>query len=303
MTRLVLGIDAGGTKTIGLLADEMGRTIASARAGAANLSAHGEREVEKAFAALLAQLAGHGAPAAACVGMAGVDRAREQELVSGILRRLGHRGPVTVVNDAAIALVAGARERFGIVLISGTGSIAYGLDRQGRSARAGGYGYLMADEGSGFWLGQQVLRATVRDLDGRGPKTTLRDRLFGTLGIDSMDELVPLVYERNMPRNEIARLAVLVEEEQRKGDAVAGGILEAAAHELSAAARAVALRLAFGEPFAVVLAGGVFKACPTLHPLVERALQIPKAKTTLLDVEPAEGAVLLALDLLRAAFP
>ena len=298
--RLVLGIDAGGTKTVGILADETGRTIASARAGSANLSAHGELEVEKVFDEIIRRMGEYGPPAAVCVGMAGVDRVRDQETVGGILRRLGHHGTVRVVNDAVIALVAGARERFGIVVISGTGSIAYGLDRQGRSARAGGYGYLLADEGSGYWLGQQVLRAAVRALDGRGPKTALRERLFQALGIASIDQLIPLVYEKKMSRNEIARLAGLVEEARNEGDTVAGEILENAAEELSAAARSVALQLAFSEPFTVVLSGGVFKACPTLHPLVNRALRLPQAKTTVLEGEPAEGAVLLALELLRA---
>lgn len=297
--RYVLGIDAGGTKTVGLLADETGREVTSVRAGGANLQAHGELEVEKVFHEIIEKLAAHAVPEALCVGMAGVDRPADQETVRGILRRLGHREKASVVNDAVIALVAGARERFGIVVISGTGSIAYGLDRQGRSARAGGYGYLLADEGSGYWLGQQVLRAAVRASDGRGPKTSLRERLFGTLGIASIGELIPLVYERRMPRNEIARLAGLVEHARNEGDAVAGEILQHAAEELSAAARSVALQLAFRDAFTVVLSGGVFKACPALHPLVDRALQLPHATTVPLEVEPAEGAVALAIDLLK----
>jgi len=298
--RYVLGIDAGGTKTVGLLAEETGRVVASARAGGANLAAHGELEVEKVFHEIIEKLSAQAVPDALCVGMAGVDRPWDQETVRGILRRLGHRDSVRVVNDAVIALVAGARERFGIVVISGTGSIAYGLDRHGRPARAGGYGWLLADEGSGYWLGEQVLRAAVRASDGRGPKTSLRERLFETLGIGSIDELIPLVYERKMPRNEIARLAGLVERARNEGDAVAGEILQHAAEELSAAARSVALQLAFREPFTVVLSGGVFKACPALHPLVDRALQLPHATTSILEAEPAEGAVALALDLLKA---
>ena len=111
--------------------------------------------------------------AAVCLGIAGVDRPADEQVIRGILRRLGYRETARVVNDAAIALAAGAPERVGIVVLAGTGSIAYGADRAGRTARAGGYGFLLADEGSGYWLGHQALRAAVRAADGRGPQTLL----------------------------------------------------------------------------------------------------------------------------------
>jgi N-acetylglucosamine kinase-like BadF-type ATPase len=298
--RYVIGIDAGGTKTVGLLADETGRIIAESRSGGANLQTHGELTVEKVFHEVIEGVLGDRQADAICLGIAGVDRPDDEATIRNLLRRLGHRERALVVNDGVVALVAGARERFGIVILSGTGSICYGVNREGRQARAGGYGHLLADEGSGYWLGHQVMRAAVRGADGRGPKTMLQDLLFESLAITSIGQLVPLVYEKGMPKTQIAGLAGLVENAYTQGDVVAVEILQAAAVELCLAARAVALQLAFREPFTVVLAGGVFRACPTLPRLMERTLQVPGATLKVLEVEPATGAVLLALDLLGA---
>lgn len=296
----VLGIDAGGTKTVGLLADETGRVVAEARAGGANLQTHGELEVEKVFHEIIERLSAHQRIDGVGLGIAGVDRPHDETVVRGILRRLGHRETARVVNDAVIALVAGAPERFGIVILAGTGSIAYGCDRSGRSARAGGYGYLLADEGSAYWLGHRALRAAVRGSDGRGPETRLSALVLAALGIDSIAELVPLVYEKAMPRYQIAALAGLVETARAAGDALAAQIVEDAAAELALAARSVARQLDLAaSSFPLVLAGGVLLACPTLASLLEPRLEMPRAELRLLEVEPAMGAVALALDLLR----
>jgi N-acetylglucosamine kinase-like BadF-type ATPase len=299
--RYVLGIDAGGTKTVGLLADETGRIVGEARGTGANLQTHGELEVEKVFDGILEALGSRERIAAVCLGIAGVDRPRDEEVIRGILRRLGYRETARVVNDAAIALVAGAEERVGIVILGGTGSIAYGADRDGRTARAGGYGFLLADEGSGYWLGHQALRATVRSADGRGPESLLAGLVFEALGVRSVAEMVPVVYEKGLPKFRIAAHAGLVQQASDRGDAVATALLEEAALELSLAARAVAQRISLGgAPYRVVLAGGVFKACPSLPARIERCLGLPGAQLAPLGVEPAQGAVALALDLLRS---
>lgn len=298
--RYVLGIDAGGTKTVGLLADETGHVVGEARGTGANLQTHGELEVEKVFDGILEALGSREKVAAVCLGIAGVDRPRDEEVIRGILRRLGYRETARVVNDAAIALVAGAEERVGIVILAGTGSIAYGADRAGRTARSGGYGFLLADEGSGYWLGHQALRATVRSADGRGPQSLLAPLVFEALGVTSVAEMVPVVYEKGLPKFRIAAHAGLVQKASDRGDAVATALLEEAALELSLAARSVAQRLSLGDaPYRVVLAGGVFKACPSLTGRIEGCLGLPGAELAPLRVEPARGAVALALDLLR----
>jgi N-acetylglucosamine kinase-like BadF-type ATPase len=298
--RYVVGIDAGGTKTVGLLADETGHVVAQARGTGANLQTHGELAVEKVFDDIMESLSREQPISAVCLGIAGVDRPHDEGVIRGILRRLGHRETARVVNDAAIALVAGAPGRVGVVVLAGTGSISYGADRNGRTARAGGYGFLLADEGSGYWLGHQSLRATVRAADGRGAETRLKGLVFDALGVTSVSELIPRVYEKGLPKHRIAALASLVQAAHDEGDEVAATLLEAAGRELGLAARSVARQLDLGtEEFPVVLAGGVFKGCPSIVDSLSRQLDIPMARPAVLTVEPARGAITLALDLLK----
>ncbi len=171
----MLGIDAGGTKTVCLLADDRGQIVAEARAGGANLQSAGELEVEKVLHGIMDQALGDRdvRPDAICLGIAGVDRPSDAAAVRGIMHRIGFKSRVLVVNDALIALVAGAGDDPGVVIVAGTGSIAYGRDASGRAARAGGWGYLLGDEGGGFWIGRAALAAVVRQFDGRGPATLL----------------------------------------------------------------------------------------------------------------------------------
>ena len=234
------------------------------------------------------------------MGIAGVDRPHDQAVVLDVLRRLGFRERVRAVNDAVIALYAGAPQRFGVVVLAGTGSIAYGAARDGRMARSGGYGSLLADEGSGYWLGHQALRASVRALDGRGPATRLQALSFAAIDAQSMGDVVKRVYEEALPKHRIAALAPLVEEARLAGDAVAEEIVRQGGAELALAAASVARQLGFGgEPYPVVLAGGAFKACPSLADAVSRSCE-PAARPAPLTAEPATGAVALALDLLRS---
>jgi N-acetylglucosamine kinase-like BadF-type ATPase len=234
------------------------------------------------------------------VGIAGVDRPRDESVIRGVLKRLGHRDRARVVNDAVIALVAGAPARHGIVVLAGTGSIVYGQDPGGRIARAGGYGYLLADEGSAYWLGHQALRSAVRSADGRGPETRLGALVLEALGAASVPDLVPRVYEQALPRFEVAKLAALVQRATDAGDLPAASLLDAAASELALGVHAVARRLAFGpDAFPVVLAGGAFKACPGLIGRLQGRVDLPGAEPVVLEREPASGAVALALELLR----
>lgn len=296
--RYVLGIDAGGTGTVGLLADETGQVLRDARAGGANLVVHGELGVEKVLYQVIDALDAPGPVAAACLGMAGVDRPEETELMHGVLRRLGLRRGVRIVNDALIALVAGAPAGIGLVLVAGTGSIAYGVDPAGTTARSGGWGYLLGDEGSAFWLGHAAVRQGVRAADGRGPATSLYERICERVGVDHPSGLVKWFYDQQHSRTRIAELARLVEEASAEGDAAAEALLDQAAQHLARAAQAVAAQLSFRDPFPLVLSGGAFRACPSLEGRLQGCLELPRARIVRLEAEPAGGAVTLALALL-----
>jgi N-acetylglucosamine kinase-like BadF-type ATPase len=304
----VLGIDAGGTKTVCLLADEQGHLLARSRGPGANLQATGERQVEKVLRQVIDDALGDRdvRVAAVCLGIAGVDRARDTELIRDIMRRKGFTGATLVVNDALVALVAGAQDGPGVAIIAGTGSIAFGKDGAGHAARAGGWGYLLGDEGGGFWMGRAALSAVVRQFDGRGPVTLLTDLVLKEMALKNPSELVQAIYEHGLPRHAIADITSLVQSAAEAGDAVATEILTRAGAELTGAAAAVITRLGMrGDVFPTILVGGVFQGLTMLVDVVtKRLFEIaPRSHTRLLDVEPATGAVHLALAAARGENP
>jgi N-acetylglucosamine kinase-like BadF-type ATPase len=197
-----------------------------------------------------------------------------------------------------IALVAGVDDDPGVVIIAGTGSIAYGRDAAGRTARAGGWGYLLGDEGGGFWIGRAALSAVVRHFDGRGPATLLTELVLEEMKLSSPTELIHAIYDHGLPRRSIAGMASVVQRAHEAGDAVASEILDRAATELTSAAASVIKRLDMrGDEFRIVLSGGIFTGIPALVPNVANRLPdiAPRSRVSRLAVEPAMGAVRLAL--------
>jgi N-acetylglucosamine kinase-like BadF-type ATPase len=296
----VLGIDAGGTKTVCQLADDRGNVLAEARRGGANLQAVGELGVEKVLYEVMEEaLADRDViPGVVCLGIAGVDRPDDARVVRGIMRRIGYKARVLVVNDALVALEAGAPGRPGVVVIAGTGSIAYGRNDRNQAARAGGWGYVLGDEGSGYWIGRAALRAVLREADRRGPATQLTERLLDYYGVPRAQDLIHQVYAATLRPAAIAALAGCVMSAFSDGDQVAIGILRGAVDQLESFGLSVARRLEIaGSEFPFVLAGGMFRAVPWLEEELGRRLPLasPRSRTILLGVEPASGAVRLAL--------
>ena len=296
----VLGIDAGGTKTVCQLAGANGEVLAEARRGGANLQAAGELEVEKVLHEVMEEaLADRDViPSAICLGIAGVDRPDDARVVRGIMRRIGYKAKILVVNDALVALEAGAPAQPGVVVIAGTGSIAYGRNARNQAARAGGWGYVLGDEGSGYWIGRAALRAVLREADHRGPATRLTQLLLDYYGVPRAQDLIHQVYAATLRPAAIAAVAQCVMSAFRDGDEVAIGILRGAVDQLESFAMSVARRLELvGSAFPFVLAGGIFRAVPWLEAELSRRLPLaaPRSRTLLLDVEPAAGAVRLAL--------
>jgi N-acetylglucosamine kinase-like BadF-type ATPase len=296
----VLGIDAGGTKTVCYLADGNGSILGEARTGGANLQTEGELNVEKTLHSVMDQALGEREREidSICLGMAGVDREADGAVVRGIMRRIGARSRVVVVNDALVALVAGVGEAPGVVVICGTGSIAYGRNARNQAARAGGWGHILGDEGSGYWIGRLALRAVARAADGRGPATGLTPRVLNHFAVARPTDLVAEIYERQVRHHALAQLARVVQQARDEGDEVATQILEQAAHELMRSTRSVVERLQMqGEAIQFVLAGGVFTGVPFLAQELSRRLPgiAPRAQVRRLEVEPAIGAVRIAL--------
>jgi N-acetylglucosamine kinase len=296
----VLGIDAGGTKTVCLLADDGGAIVSSARGAGANLHTSGEAAVDEVLRAVVHQtLAGRPIePAVICIGMAGVDREDEMRAVRAIVRRISPQSRILVVNDAMIALVAGARDAPGIVILSGTGSIVFGRNAAGEAARAGGWGHMIGDEGSGYWIGREALAAIMRRCDGRAPATALTAAVLHHFNVADISQLPRIVYDREQPRMAVSALGPVVQAASDRGDAVAIQILDRAADELVLMAQSVAKRLdMLGAEFTFHLAGGAFRVVPRLAQEMPRRLAALAARTScaMLEEEPAMGAVRLAL--------
>ncbi len=238
-------------------------------------------------------------PEAVALGIAGADRPEDDAVLRAILRRLGFRDRVVVTNDARIAFVAGSPARVGLALVCGTGSIAWGQNARGEVARAGGWGWHLGDEGSGFWIGVRAVREALRASDGRGPATRLQESLIAHFEIARPEQILRAVYDGEFPRHRVADFAVRVEEAALAGDEAARSILAAASNELVLAAASVRERLALpGGPYDVVLSGGTFRAVPTLEKAVADRLAAPGARIVALRDEPAVGAVRLAVEAL-----
>jgi N-acetylglucosamine kinase-like BadF-type ATPase len=296
----VLGIDAGGTKTVCLLADGDGRILAESKGSGANLQAVGELEVERVLHEVMERaLGGRGiVPDVICLGVAGVGRADDEAVIRALMARIGYRARVVIANDALIALVAGIGHAPGVVIIAGTGSIAYGRNARDEAARAGGWGYVLGDEGSGYWIGRHALRAVVRQADGRGRMTRLTPYVLEHFGVARPQELVHAIYHRNLRPSAIAAVSRAVQRAADEGDEVALNILSVGARELAGSAASVVRQLGLADAaFSFVLAGGILQAVPRLVADVQALLRdlAPRAAIVRLDHEPAFGAVALAL--------
>jgi N-acetylglucosamine kinase len=169
----------------------------------------------------------------------------------------------------------------------------------GKTARSGGWGYLLGDEGSAFCLGHAAVRQGIRAADGRGPATTLYERIREHLHVQVPADLVEWFYDQELSRTRVARLARLVEEAAEDGDEAAIDLLDQAAQHLARAAQAVDRQLEFAAPYKLVLSGGTFRACPSLAGRIEKQLDLPTSRLVRLKAEPATGAVALAIEALR----
>lgn len=301
---LVLGIDGGGTRTVAILAVRKRngwKLLGRGEAGPSNRQTVGtpaaltalDTAIDGAFTA-----AGRARMPVrvACLGLAGAGRPKDQEVIREWATRGELAETVEVIEDAALLPAAGTPEGWGVAVVAGTGSMAFARSADGRTARAGGWGYLMGDEGSGYAIAVAGLRAAARAADGRAPITPLTDRLLAAYGLSRPEELVGAVY-RGCDRAALAALAPLVLEAAACGDPVAAEIVASEATELAAAVAAAARQLDFTSAFPVALAGGLLVSCPGyrdrfLAALAERGLT---ADPVTVVQEPAEGAVRLAL--------
>ncbi|CAN5710237.1 BadF/BadG/BcrA/BcrD ATPase family protein [soil metagenome] len=282
----IVGIDGGGTRTTLALADQSGHEILRRTGPAGLVDPRRPTATAEMLTALVREslaAAGLEGPATAlCAGLAGVGNAAEREMVESALVREGVAQSVCVRSDGETALHGALSGEAGILLIAGTGSIAYGRSEDGRVEKCGGWGMIVGDEGSGYALGRAALGAALSDVDGRGPPTRLRPVLLNALGLSLPDAIPP--WAGRAEKSEIAALAVHVLRLAEEGDSVAERLARASASALADHAAALVRRLApWTAPIPVVFHGGVAR-----DPLYERLLMEELAE---LDVgmEPRDG--------------
>lgn len=304
MSRFALGVDGGGTKTLAAITDAHGRVLGEGRSGTTNHDDVSEEVVaenlENAVRQARERAGVEEAFGAAFLGLAGIVSERDHERVRTIVSRtsLAEAAWTGIDHDIRIALAGGLAGRPGVVVIAGTGSACYGRLADGSSWQSGGWGHLLADEGSGYWLGLNGMKAALRMHDGRTPRTGLEERLLAVLELDTPEEIMHRVYVESMTRSAIAALAPEILRLAREGDDACRALVTEGARELVRCVQAVAGRLgAAGEPLEVTYTGGVLESpSPLLASFAgQLAAALPGARVVEPELPPVLGACLLAL--------
>jgi len=301
-----IGIDGGGTRTRAVVARSdltpLGRGVSGpANAATRPLPRVVESVQEAASDALEAANFREAPPETVVVGLAGVDSISDRQPLVRALEAVFGTGRVLLTSDAQIALAGACPDRLdapAVVLIAGTGAIAFGQGRNGATARAGGYGPVIGDEGSAYAIARRGLTAVVREIDGRGPKTAIKGLLFATEDVRSITDLLEHVYHSESGAADVAAYYPVILAAARDGDAEARRILEEAARELALDVVTVVRKLGLeAESFPVATIGGVLSpGSPLLDPLRAAIAAVAPGATVGPPAFPPEiGAIRIAL--------
>jgi glucosamine kinase len=289
-TDLLLGIDGGGSKVLVALADRSGNILRTARGSGVNpmdnrnwatelATTLGPFAREPGIAAVGAALPAHGEVAHLSE--------RQRQAIAGTFPGVPH----TVINDVDAAHIGAFAGGPGILMLAGTGSMAWARDDAGKSYRVGGWGDVIGDEGSGHWIGRRALSLISQSLDGRAPPTALVDAAFDYLGLDRsapVNALEGWVEGLSAQRAAIASLAVVVDRAARDGDPGARAIIDRAAEELAKHCTTIARRSGPDSDWSY--AGGVFSSRVLLDAVTERIGKPPVPPR----LPPIGGALLAA---------
>ena len=302
MSGIVVGIDGGGTKTRALVADETAKLLADVEGpGSAVRPGQAERSADVIMETVRKALheAGmeHVLPRVLCAGVAGVGREPERQALWQALVEREVAEEVVVHPDAIIALDDAFGDGAGVLLIAGTGSIAFGRSPTGTIARCGGWGPFVGDEGSGAWIGRRALSVVTASSDGREPETALVGAVLTAAQVNEVTDLI--AWASQATPGTLATLAPAVISEAEAGDVRANAILSMAVEELVLHVRALARELFVDERAAVpvALTGGLLKRGAPLRKRLEQRMRsaVPGAQVHAADVDPARGAVRGAL--------
>ncbi|MHC5753584.1 MAG: N-acetylglucosamine kinase [Nostoc sp.] len=311
----VLGIDGGGSKTVCVLMDDLYQVLGHGEAGPSNYQSLG---IEATLQSI--QSAIHNAVEAAiitntvnidaiCLGLAGVGRAADIEVVKRLVQELQNKkcmpinwvlqpGNIIICNDALIALVGGIGQPVGIVVAAGTGSIVFGQNHQGDTKRVGGWGYILGDEGSAYKIAIAAMNAALKSYDGREISTSLIEDFKQHLDLENIEDLIEVVYRQKWGVKQIAALAPVVDLAAASGDIVANLIIDDAVKELVKATSTVMDAIFSADlVLEIVTTGSVWQGRCKIHERFAASIvkNFPNVKVIFPRYEPAYGAGLLAL--------
>lgn len=301
-TDIVVGVDAGGSKTRAVVASSTGEhlseVIGAAAAMAPGNAEHSATVIADLVASALASAErSDRIPRALYAGVAGTGRETEQLALQDALVRKGIADEIVVATDAEVALADAFGDSAGIILIAGTGSIAFGRGPAGLIARCGGWGIAFGDEGSGAWIGRRALSVVAAAHDGREPETALTGAILTAAQVNEAEQLIPWAIAAD--KESLAALAPSVISVAMQDDVRANGIIDMAVEELVLHVRALGRRLFVDDraAFNVALAGGLLGRASPVRKRLERRLKtaVPGASVKPMEIDAARGAVKLAL--------
>lgn len=267
MNKTIIAIDGGATKTALTVCDQDGFELFSTTSSGSNYQAIGQQQVEQVLTNLLADAATalHDWHIDAAVfAIAGIDTVEDAQIVQHIVERSIAASPLkiehyVVENDVEATLKGLTANQSGALLISGTGAIAFGY-KHNELCRAGGWGHRAGDEGSGYWIGQQIARAIFKAFDGRGPETMLTELVLKQQNVKTVEQLANFLYNDSYTNARLASFSSSLQQACELEDEVALSIAASAVKELAALADVILQQLQIGdEPFPFYLNGGVLK--------------------------------------------
>lgn len=280
----VLGIDGGGTKTHLVAMDKAMKILYEGYGGSSNLTSLTSGEVDRNLSELLGAFFANRnfSPrdcACLCLGTAGAGRETARLELKTMLNRWANQ--VLVTDDAQSALAGATETGSGILLIAGTGSICYARNQRGESHRTGGWGHIAGDEGSGYDMACQILRAVVRAADGRGSETQLTDLVMDFWSLTGIDQLIDALYRSGKGKSEIAALAILCDKAYDKQDKTAFQIMDKCAAGL--AEMVIAAADVFGEEKCIpcICSGSLLEKSRYFQSHLRRHLELKKPEVQL----------------------
>ncbi len=304
---LILGIDSGGTKTHTILTDTKLNLLATSKNGPGNYHNIGEEKAKKNISSSISEALSKANMTEEDVdyagfGIGGLDSEKDHNIVKSFLEEIDSVKNLKkkyIVNDVIISHYSITGGRPGIVVVGGTGSTIYGTGENGGSCRAGGWGWIIGDEGSGSYIAKRGLQEAGKAYDGRGKETLLVTLAKQHFGLDDFENIIPKMSEIKLP-NDLARFAERVIDAASEGDEVALDVVEEGCEELAVGVNTVHKKLRFEESVRIGFVGGLTSSSFFTNKLEEKIQDRISNITFLKPVRyPVVGSIALVLEKIR----